>query len=405
MDDLAFDVVTLDEQLLHVRKDRIRVLVVGAGVAGLTITALLRAQGLHPVVIERARSDLPTGYMLGLIPVVDPVLRRLNAFDAYRLASQPMSRYRLHGHTGTTLGDYALDEAFGDLGGYRGIERGRLLAVIAGVQPPQVAMATRVVSLDQGGAAVAVSFVCDEVVTTADFDVVVVADGLHSTTRSLVLDDDAITSRDTGWGGWVAWTDLDAAQPDGYDETWGAGFFIGMYPVPGRTGVFVGGPRVATAAGPSQFVTNVRTHLQVHDERTRRGLAAVATADSPYHWSFTDVWCSTWTNECVVLLGDAAAGFLPTAGVGAAMAMDSAEALARNLAGTQPSGVTAALQDFERQQQPRVEAAHHNSRQLARLMFVRSRIVATVRDAVLRHVPMQMALGQIRDLVATTDAT
>ena len=45
--------VPLSQQLAAVRNDTVRVLVVGAGVAGVTLAQLLRRAGLHPVLVER----------------------------------------------------------------------------------------------------------------------------------------------------------------------------------------------------------------------------------------------------------------------------------------------------------------------------------------------------------------
>ncbi|WP_250405525.1 hypothetical protein [Streptomyces cellostaticus] len=124
----------------------------------------------------------------------------------------------------------------------------------------------------------------------------IAADGLRSTTRSLVLDPDRVTTYDTGWGGWVAWTDTDDAS-DLYEETWGAGSFIGVYPVLGRTGVFVGGPHDATAEGPAAFAERVQRALRHVDTRCERALRAVADTPGAYYWDMSDVRASTWTTE------------------------------------------------------------------------------------------------------------
>ena len=46
--------VPIDDQLAAVHGDSLRVLVIGAGVAGATLAQLLRGQGPHPVLVERA---------------------------------------------------------------------------------------------------------------------------------------------------------------------------------------------------------------------------------------------------------------------------------------------------------------------------------------------------------------
>ena len=101
----------------------------------------------------------------------------------------------------------------------------------------------------------------------------------------------------------------------------------------------------------------------------------------------------------VALVGDAAAGFLPTAGIGAAMAMESAWVLGGLLADATPDRVPDLLGRYEESQRPRVEAAQANSHQLARLMFLRGRVLSGLRNTVARFVPLGTALGPITRLL------
>jgi salicylate hydroxylase len=58
--------------------------------------------------------------------------------------------------------------------------------------------------------------------SAAEFGAVIAADGIGSATRSLVMAPEQVTGYDTGWGGWVGWTEEDDA-PDRYEECWGPG--------------------------------------------------------------------------------------------------------------------------------------------------------------------------------------
>lgn len=379
--------------------DSLRVLVVGAGVAGLTLAQLLRGQGLHPVLVERAGTDADGGYMLALMPLIDPVLRELGVDDAYLSRSQGLHRYRLHASSGATRREYSMGALLAQYGDYRGLDRGQLLRVLSSGGAP-VAFETSVAALEQNQETVQAQLLERGERIEAEFDVVVAADGLHSTTRDLILESDQVETYDTGWGGWVTWADADG-EPDLGTETWGAGFFVGTYPVLDRIGVFVGGQRTDTTGGPVRFAEGIRERLRTVDERGERALTAVATDPEAYYWRLADVRTTTWSVGRVVLLGDAAAGFLPTAGIGAAMAMESAAALAGQLGKTTRTSAPEALRAYERLQRPRVESAQDNSRQLARLMFHRSRIFAAVRDTAARFLTMKMALSPILKLLQT----
>ncbi|WP_019856435.1 FAD-dependent oxidoreductase [Actinopolyspora mortivallis] len=389
------------EQLAAVGKHEPRILIVGAGVAGLTLARSLRNRGLRPVLVERAEQRQESGYMLGLMPFVDSVIGELDLEREYLERSVPVRRYRLCSSTGAPLREYSVDAVLGEFGHYRGIERGGLLELLATGGVP-VAWRTTPHRIDQHGQRVRVGLTGDGIDFEAEFDAVVAADGTHSATRSLVLAPERVRTCDTAWGGWVTWADPDDL-PDVYQEIWGPGCFVGLYPVPGRLGVFVGGPRTDTRRGPSAFAELVRDRLRIVDTRCSHALTTLAAASESHYWKLSDVRCARWTVGRVALLGDAAAGFLPTAGVGAAMAVESAGALARRLARADSTGITEALRDYERVQRPRVESAQRNSRQLATLMLRRGRTVSRARDFAAALAGMNTAFGPIRKLLARRD--
>ncbi|MGH2352566.1 MAG: FAD-dependent oxidoreductase [Chloroflexota bacterium] len=387
----------LPDQLRAAQDDPLLVLVVGAGVAGITLAQLLRADGLHPVLVERATPDAHPGYMIALVPLVDPVLDRLGVWDAYREQSVEFRRYRLRDSRGRVIREYPIGELLNRFGEYRGLDRGSLLRVLASTGG-NVSHETTVVALDQDAETVRATLRHGSVQTTAEFDLVVAADGLHSSTRGLILRPDQVSTVDTKWGGWVAWIEADAEQDLG-EETWGAGFFIGTYPVKDRLGVIVGGDREDTAWGRDAFIAGIRQQITTPSPRVERSLAAVAETLDPYFWSLTDCRSAAWSVGRVLLLGDAAAGFLPTAGIGAGMAMESAWVLSEHLRGVSAADLPRVLTAYEQAQRPRVEAAQDNSRRLAGLMLRRSGLVARLRDIAARFITLEMALGPIRRLL------
>lgn len=393
-----FSPTTLDDQYEQAATDDLRILVVGAGIAGVTAAQLLRRDGRRPVLIERSTDSPARGYMLALMPMVDAALDDLGVRDGYRAAGVPLERYAVHGRTGRLLRVESTAELMSRFGDYRGIARGALLDVLAGAGAPVTYGAT-VASLTEAPDGVEVSLSCGGATRRLTFDLVIVADGMHSDTRQLILAGAPVEWVDTGWGGWVVWAPGTDADTDLGEELWGAGNMVAMYPVAGELGVFLGGPRTDTAAAPGPFVAAMRRRLKTVNARLDRAMAAVATDPDPYYWSLTDCRAPRWTTSRTVLLGDAAAGFLPTAGVGAGMAMESAWMLVRMLRHADRIPLADLLRTYERAQRPRVEAAQDNSRQLAGLMFRRSRALAAARELAIRFVSIQRALRPIQTLL------
>lgn len=408
-----------EEQYEATVTDDVRILVVGAGIAGITVTQLLRRQGRHPVLIERSRDsetltdDDHAGYMLALMPMVDPVFDDLGVREHYRENSVAIDRYAFHAHTGETLREDRLGRLLARYGEYRGIARGELIAVLSTGTCP-VSFDSSLVSLAAADFAaepaadsvprparveVCTGVRCeDNHLHSAEFDLVIIADGLGSHSRRLVPGGSSESSVDTAWGGWVAWAPADA-DTDQVDELWGEGFFLGAYPVKGRTGIFLGAPDSREPLGPKRFVTEVRSKLTTLSPRIDAALTAVAEAEDPYFWSLRDFRSAQWATGNTVLLGDAAAGFLPTAGIGAGMSMESARMLAASLESTSPPRLPAALARFEAVQRPRVEQAQSTSRQLARLMFYLPGAVAGLRGLIVKLVSVKSALAPIIDLL------
>ncbi|GAA1848102.1 FAD-dependent oxidoreductase [Brevibacterium marinum] len=405
--------VPFEQQFDSAGSDDLRILVVGAGIAGISVAQLLRRQGRHPVLIERSRDpetmtdDDHAGYMLALMPMVDSVFDDLGVREDYREASVPIDRYALHSHTGKTLRSDRLGALLAEYGEYRGISRGELITVLSSAPCP-VTFDTSLVALSGAGDGAESGPTRVQVATgvhsrarvphEAEFDLVIIADGLGSHTRQLVPGGGSESSVDTAWGGWVAWAPADA-DTDQVDELWGDGFFLGAYPVKDRIGIFLGGPDSREPLGARRFAEEVRSKLATLTPRIDAALTAVSEADDPYFWALRDFRSSQWATGSTVLLGDAAAGFLPTAGIGAGMSMESARMLAASLETASRRQLPGALRGFETAQRPRVEQAQTTSRQLAEVMFHLPRFLVGLRGMLFCLVSVKTALGPIIDLL------
>lgn len=369
----------------------LRVLVVGAGIAGLTLAAALERRGVHATVVERdGGADRDRGHMLGLYPMAAHVLRDLDGADEQLArAAVPIDRYRLVDGAGQTVLDADVRAALSGFGELLGVDRRTLLGVLASRWSGQVRRGRALTGLAQRDGDVLASF--DDAGREV-FDVVVGADGIGSTVRRLGWPASAVSGLDTGWGGWVGSVDARPDRTAGFTEQWLPGSFAGIHPVRGALGVVVAGP--TRHARPRGVAGAVDRHLALSAALgpVLDGLRLQADA---HWWPFRDVRTCPWSRGRVVLIGDAATGFLPTAGIGASMAMDSAARLADDLGRTRPVWARGALALFADHQRPRVEPVQRTSRRLARTMFVRSRALSRARDRLTPLLPNAVLAGPI----------
>ena len=170
--------------------------------------------------------------------------------------------------------------------------------------------------------------------THARFDLVVGAYGLHSRVRELTFGEQPCFH--THWGGWDWWADLGSMPEGTFVEHWGAGRFVGAYPTCDGAGIFAGAPLGEDFAQDGEGRrTRLRERLEGMGDLVERWLGQIPSDDAElFFWRLSDVRSAEWIRGRVVLLGDAAAAFLPTAGTGVSMAMESAAVLADELSRT-----------------------------------------------------------------------
>jgi 2-polyprenyl-6-methoxyphenol hydroxylase-like FAD-dependent oxidoreductase len=373
------------------------VLIVGAGIAGLTLAALLSRLGITAVVLERRREAHDLGYALALWPHGTRVFHGLGIHDEFAARSEPMRRYAACGADGRVLTASALPAAISAYGHLGLLPRAELIGMLRGAG---------------GGITVREGLTINALVPHRDrvdvelddgsqdsFDLVVGADGIGSRVRDLLIG--AVAERDTGWGCLAWWAASDLAQPGEITERYGSGSFLGTYPCRDRLCVIAGAPiEVLSADRPDARRDRLAALLRPYRIPVGAFLADLPSSGGPgFLWRMADVRAPRWVHGRVALVGDAAAAFLPTAGIGASMALESAAVLADELSRTDARYLPNALRLYERRRRRRVEAAQSQSRRLARLMFLRSPVLSRVRNEGLRLTRMeQMVRPLIKDL-------
>ena len=380
-----------------------RVVVIGAGMGGLSAAVGLRQAGADVVVLEQAPALQEVGAGLSLWPNAVHGLRRLGLWDSIEPVGARVDRSDILDQRGALLhGSPTLpvQERFG--APVTMVHRADLHAVLrAPLGDGTLRLGARCVRLAQDADGVVVTLADGSVVRG---DVAVGADGLRSVVRALTLADGPPTY--SGLTAWRAVVSVDprlALQVRG-SESWGDASVFGMQRLPGNRVYWYAATRAtqggtASPAGHRKDVLDQfgAWHDPVPSLVRGTGEAAVLRNDLYDRPALLSLAFGR-----VALLGDAAHPMLPYLGQGACQAIADGVALAGALGETHD--IRAALQAYNDRRMPQVTAAVNQSRRVARVAHLRAPLAVAVRRAVLRLTPQGYALRQLEPVLAGDDA-
>jgi 2-polyprenyl-6-methoxyphenol hydroxylase-like FAD-dependent oxidoreductase len=377
-----------------------RVLISGAGIAGLSLALRLGQRGLTPILVERSPALRAAGYMLGLVdPGFDAAERLGIVGDLRRMQYAPQQivyvgpdgkeRWRLKGGALATLvGDRQLSLMRGDIERvlYDNIRDGAAIRFGTSVEAIDASAAGITATLTDG--------------TKLDADLVVGADGLHSRIRSLCFGEEKDFIRFLGAR--VAAFVLDhAGFPDiGPGETHsmtqvGRGAAIASVRDDQLVAFFIFRTRQERRFGSVE--EELRHAFSGAGWHVGRLLDRMPQASSVYFDDVAQVVCPRWASGRAVLLGDAGSAVSLIAGGAASLAIAGGLVLADALA-DMPDDLEHALGQYEARMRPFVERAQKSAQRAAALFMPDNRFHLALRDIGLRLASSPLLAKVLRPL-------
>jgi salicylate hydroxylase len=351
--------------------DRLRIAVVGAGIAGLTLAAALTRAGIRCTVFEQVPLLGEIGAGIQLSPNATRVLHRLGlAGQLDAVAVRPRSIEMRRWDNNDVLMRTGLGAECEAMYGapYYTVHRADLHRSLLGLLPrDMIHLGQRCVGVEERADCVELHF---EGGSTATADIVVAADGIHSVVREFLVADEPRFSGQTVYRGLVPADRLAHLLPEPKVVIWlGPGQHCVCYPISGgRLVSFAATTPAGVWRTESWFaqgrVGDLLSAYQGWNGDVRDVLAA---ADAVTRWALHDRDpVDRWSSERVTLVGDAAHPMLPFGAQGAAQAIEDAAALAACLSTVTPDRVFAALKQYAEIRKPRTETVHRTIRENAR---------------------------------------
>jgi 2-polyprenyl-6-methoxyphenol hydroxylase-like FAD-dependent oxidoreductase len=365
----------------------VRVIVVGAGIGGLSASIALKRDGHETLVLERAGRIDPVGAGITLFANGMKALDRLGVRDAVAAPGAPAARSAILTADGSELAAVPADLLEGTIA----LHRADLQAVLANAAG-EVRLGAEVTSVEpaEGGATVRVADGREE-----HGDLVIGADGLNSVVRGRYFD---ARPRYAGYTAWRAVSPV-AVEPGRLTESWGVGERFGLVDIGGgRTYWFA---TKNASEGEHDEPGGRKAEIVRRFSEWHEPIARVAEATNEAEILRNDVYhldpLDRWSEGRVVLLGDAAHATTPGVGQGAAQAIEDAVVLADCLAET--DDVSRALAEYESRRRPRATAVLKMSIRADKAAQLASPLGVRLRNVAVRRMPARAQRRQLEPIV------
>lgn len=311
-----------------------RVLISGAGIAGLTVAYWLKHYGFTPTIVERSPKLLTGGYKIDIRGSALQVLRRMGIYDAVSLQSTDMQGASLVDKDGNVINKLS-GEAFGNRSGDDvEILRGALCQILREqISDVEIIFGDSIQEISELSHEVEVKF---KKASSRKFDLIIGADGSHSNVRQLVFGDESRFSRDMGIYSCVfsvpnylnldRW-EMQYSELDKMVALWNS---RGDSMMKASFGFTHAAPINLDDSFEQQQILK-RVYNQVKGEVPEL-LKLMSEAPDFYFDVANLINMDHWSNGRVILLGDAAYCASPMSGQGTSLALIGAHILAGELA-------------------------------------------------------------------------